>query len=192
MSPRRLFRTDWLWALITIVLTISAVVSLFWVASIDGYRPELLWDMIPHALSGAAICAFFLNFNVSRSRKRYIAILPLILLTIIPAVIITLFLGIIWEMIEVGLPWLGFFAYDIGNIIRDIIADIIGAVFTAIIYFYHFEALEEIQKPDTETKPTQGQDSSQVPGRDTMNYCDNCGSVMPPGERTCDNCGARG
>jgi hypothetical protein len=190
MSPRRIFRTDWLWVLITAVLIISAVVSLFWVASIDGYRPELLWDMIPHALSGAAICAFLLNFNISRSSKRYIAILPLILLTIIPAVIITLAFGILWEAVEVYMPWLGFFAWDLGNIIRDIIADVIGAVFTVIIYYYHYEALEEIQKPDTE--PTRVQDTSQPPGRDTMNYCDNCGSVMPTGEHTCDNCGARG
>lgn len=190
MSSPRIFRTDWLWVLITVVLTVSAVVSLFWVAMIDGYRPELLWDMIPHALSGAALCAFFLNFNISRSRKKYVAVLPLIFLIIIPAIIITLALGLIWEAIEVYMPWLGFFAWDIGNIIRDIIADVIGAVFTAIIYFYHFEALEEIEQPDTEPVPVQ--DSSQPPGKDTMNYCDNCGSVMPPGERTCDNCGARG
>jgi hypothetical protein len=89
------------------------------------------------------------------------------------------------------MPWLGFFAWDLANIIRDIIADIIGAVFTAIIYFAHFEALEDIAQRGTESTQ-QEQDSSQVPGKDTMNYCDNCGSVMPPGEHTCDNCGARG
>lgn len=190
MWLRRIFRTDWLWLLITGVLIVSAVVSLYWVAIIDGYRPEYLWDMLPHALCGAALCAFFLNFNITRSSKKYIAIVPLLLLTIIPAIIITLSFGVLWEMIEVYMPWLGFFAHDIVNILRDILADVIGAVFTAIVYFYHFEALEEIQKPDTE--PTQVQDSSQPPGKDAMNYCDNCGSVMPPGEHTCDNCGARG
>jgi hypothetical protein len=158
---------------------------------IDGYRPELLWDMIPHALSGAALCAFFLNFNISRSKKRYVAILPLIFLTIIPAVIITLALGFLWEAVEVYMPWLGFFAWDLWNIIRDLIADLIGAVFTAIIYFYHFEALEGIEQPDSDADQEQESDQP-PPGKDAMNKCDNCGSVMPPGEHTCDNCGARG
>ncbi len=190
MSPRKIFRTDWLWLLITTVLIISAVVSLFWVAAIDGYRPQYLWDMIPHALSGAALCAFFLNFNISRSRKKVIAIAPFILLTLLPAILITIALGALWEGIEVGLPWLGFFAWDIWNIIRDIIADVIGAIFTAIIYFYHYEVIEEIGPSEIES--AQDQVSSQPPGKDTMNFCDNCGSVMPPGEHTCDHCGARG
>ncbi|MFX1474402.1 MAG: zinc ribbon domain-containing protein [Promethearchaeota archaeon] len=191
MCFRRIFRTDWLWILITIVLIISAVVSLFWVATIPGgYEPYNYWDMLPHALSGAALTAFFLNFNISRTRKKYVAIVPLILLTVIPAIIITMILGALWEGIEVFMPWLGFFAHDIWNIIRDLIADLIGAIFTAIVYFYHFEALEDIEQP--KAKPAQVQGSSQPPGSDAMRYCDNCGAVLPPGEHTCDHCGARG
>ena len=159
MAERKLFRTDWLWILITAILILCAVTAFIWVELIDGYGPGYYWDMIPHFLSGAALCAFLLNFNLSRTNQKIIPILPLILLIIIPAIIYTLSLGFAWELIEEAieqfLPWIGIYADFWWNGIRDIIMDLLGAILAALIYLWHFPALDqkEATKPSLTSTP---------------------------------------
>ena len=110
MSNNSWFRTDKIWITTTLILFILATISHIWIQLTGGYSPGSFFDIIPHFLYGAAICALFLNFNIGRSWKKVLPLIPPILLVILPALLYTLAIAFVWEILEeflsIYLPWL--------------------------------------------------------------------------------------
>ena len=191
MTRRRLFRTNPVWIAITIVSFIIAISVHIWVQLIGGYGAGSNWDMLTHFLFGIAISAFFLNFNLSRTHRKLVTILPPVILVVIPAIVYTVAIGLAWELVEEFiqhfLPWVGIYADFWWNGVRDLIMDFLGAVLAASAFLLLFPALTspEEHKP----KPPAISRSPPIPGQAAMNYCDNCGSVVPPDSKHCPRCG---
>ena len=191
MDWRSWFRTDRLWIFFTFILIVAAVAAILWVDAIGGFGPGQLWDMLPHFLSGAALCAFLLNFNISRTKQK-LTPLAAALLIAIPAIIYTLVLGFAWELIEEAIehfmPWVPIYAQFFWNGVRDLIMDLLGAALSALLYLWHFPAIQE-PRPPHPSHPVRSQEP--LPGLQAMNYCANCGSVVPADAEYCPACGEK-
>ncbi len=192
MTARSLFRTDRLWVLITIILFIFAFIAHSGIQLTGGYSAGSYLDMIPHFLFGAAICAFFLSFNLTRSWKKALPLVPPLLLIILPAILYTLATAFAWEIFEeflsIFFPWLGIYSNFWWNGVRDIIMGLLGATLTAGLYLWHFPVIEtEHDVLDHTGRKTR--EIGYIPGKVSMHHCENCGSVIEPGSRHCSNCG---
>lgn len=192
MTSNSRFQTDRLWILTTIILFILGFSVHFWIQLTGGYSAGSYLDMVPHFLFGAALCAFLLNFNLSRSWKKALPLVPPLLLIVLPAIFYTLTLAFAWEIFEellsIFLPWLGIYANFWWNGIRDIIMGILGATLAAGLYLWHFPAVSQLQEPVEKTRPTT-RHTGYIPGKEAMHFCESCGSVVDPDSRHCSNCG---
>ncbi len=192
MASQSWFRTDRKWILFTIFLFIIASAAHIWIQLTGGYSAGAYLDMIPHFLFGAAICAFILNFNLSRSWKKVLPIVPPLLLIILPAILYTLAVAFAWEIFEeflsIFFPWIGIYSNFWWNGVRDIIMGLLGATVAAGLYLWHFPTILEKQDVIERTKP-KTHDVGYIPGKSSMPYCENCGSVIEPGSKHCSNCG---
>jgi hypothetical protein len=148
--------------------------------------------MIPHFLFGGAICAFLLNFNLLRSWKKALPIVPPFLLIILPAILYTLAAAFAWEIFEellsIVFPWLGIYSNFWWNGIRDIIIGLFGATLVAGVYLWHFPAILEKHDAFVKSKP-KTHEAGYIPGKTSMVYCENCGSVIEPDSKHCSHCG---
>ena len=192
MAAQSWFRTDRKWILFTILLFILASVAHIWIQLTGGYRAGSYLDMIPHFLFGAAICAFLLNLNLSRSWKKALPALSPLLIVILPAILYTLAAAFAWEIFEeflsIFFPWVGIYSDFWWNGIRDIIMGLLGAIIVAGLYLWHFPTYEA----DQDTLPRTRQithKSGYIPGKTAMDHCENCGSVIEPKSKHCSNCG---
>ncbi len=191
MTKQTWMRTSKVWIIITIVLFILAFTAHIWIQLTGGYSPGSYFDMIPHFLFGAAICAFLLNFTLNRTWKKTIPIIPPLLLVILPALLYTLAAAFAWEILEelisILLPWLGIYSNFWWNGVRDIIMGFIGALVAAGFYLWHFPAITPIGPTDRGKDQTTSPDY--IPGKLAMNYCDSCGATFPIDANHCPNCG---
>jgi len=192
MSTRSWFQTDRFWALATIILFILAFASHIWIQLMGGYSAGAYLDMIPHFLFGAAICAFLLSFNLTRSWKKALPLVPPLLIVILPAILYTLTAAFAWEIFEeflsIFFPWLGIYANFWWNGIRDIIMGLLGATLAAGLYLWHFPAIVEQQETVEKTRP-QTRGTGYIPGKSSMHFCESCGSVVDSDSKHCSNCG---
>jgi len=192
MAPQSWFRTDRVWILATIILFILAFSAHIWIQLTGGYSASSYFDLIPHFLFGLAICAFLLNFNLTRSWKKALPIVPPLLLIILPALLYTIAAAFAWEIFEeflsIFIPWLGIYSDFWWNGIRDILMGLLGASLAAGIYLWHFPAILEKRDALERAKPTT-RDEGYIPGKSSMHYCEKCGSVVEPGSKHCPNCG---
>lgn len=189
---RTWLQTDRFWILTTIIFFSLAFTAHIWIQLTGGYNAGSYLDVIPHFLFGAAICAFFLNFNLSRSWKKALPLVPPLLVIILPAVLYTVAIAFTWEIFEellsILLPWLGLYADFWWNGIRDIFMGILGATLTAGLYLWHFPVLKQPQEIVEKARP-QARRAGYIPGKSAMHYCENCGSVVEPDSKHCSNCG---
>jgi hypothetical protein len=194
MASRSWFRTDRIWILVTIILFILASTAHILIQISGGYSAGSYLDMIPHFLFGAAICAFLLNFNLSRSWKKALPLVPPLLLVILPAILYTLAVAFAWEIFEeflsIFFPWLGIYANFWWNGVRDIIMGLLGAFLAAGLYLWHFPAIVAQQRAVERAKPTT-RDVGYIPGTPPPQFCESCGSVVDPSSKHCSNCGHR-
>ncbi|MFX1576255.1 MAG: zinc ribbon domain-containing protein [Promethearchaeota archaeon] len=192
MTSRSWLRTDRTWILVTIILFILAFSAHIWIQFTGGYSAGSYLDMIPHFLFGAAICAFLLNFNLAQSWKKALPLIPPLLLIILPAILYTLAAAFAWEIYEeflsIFFPWLGVYSNFWWNGVRDIIMGLLGATLFAGLYLRHFPTLIEKQDALVSTKP-KTREVQYIPGKSSMQYCENCGSVIEPGSNHCSHCG---
>jgi hypothetical protein len=192
MTSQSWFHTDWKWILFTTLLFILASAAHVWIQLTGGYSAGSYLDMIPHFLFGAAICAFLLNFNLSRSWKKALPVVSPLLIVILPAILYTLAAAFAWEIFEeflsIFFPWVGIYSDFWWNGVRDIIMGLLGAVLVAGLYLWHFPIIQV----EHTTLPQTRQPSHKVgyiPGKASLNHCENCGSVIEPGSKHCSNCG---
>jgi len=192
MASRSWFRTDRLWILVNIPLFVLAITAHILIQLTGGYSAGSYLDMIPHFLFGAAICAFLLNFNLSRSLKKVLPIVPPFLLIILPAIFYTLAVAFAWEIFEeflsIFFPWLGIYSNFWWNGVRDIVMGLLGATVVAGVYLWHFPTI--LDKKDALGKAKlKTRDSGFISGKTSIAYCENCGSVIEPNSKHCSHCG---
>ncbi|MFX1565573.1 MAG: zinc ribbon domain-containing protein [Promethearchaeota archaeon] len=192
MASRSSFHTDKVWILATIICFILASSAHIWIQLTGGYSAGSYLDMIPHFLFGTSICAFLLNFNLARSWKKALPIVPPLLLIILPAIFYTLAVAFAWEILEeflsIFFPWLGIYSNFWWNGVRDIIMGLLGATLAAGLYLWHFPILWDQQTTLKRAIPV-GRSESYIPGKKAMHYCENCGSVIEPESKHCSHCG---
>jgi hypothetical protein len=192
MSNGSWFQTDKVWLITTLIFFILATCAHIWIQLTGGYSSGSYLDMIPHFLYGASICALFLNFNIGKSWKKVIPIIPPLLLVILPAILYTLAVAFAWEILEeflsIFLPWLGFYSDFWWNGVRDIIVGFFGALVGVGLYLRHFpkivEQREGLHRARPKTPPP-----SYIPGKTAMHYCDACGAILPADAKHCPHCG---
>lgn len=193
MRARSRFQTDPFWIAISVIFFTLAFSAHILIQLTGGYSPGSYWDMIPHFLFGAAICALLLNFNLSRSLKKLIPVIPPLLLVILPAIFYTIAVGFTWEIIEEifeqFFPWLGYYSDFWWNGIRDILMDFLGALLATGLYLWHFPM--QASKVAKELRGAKIVPTGYIPGKIAMVYCDSCGSTIPPDSRHCPNCGEK-
>ena len=192
MASQSRFHTDRTWIIVTIAFFILAFIAHIWIQLSGGYTAGSYLDMIPHFLFGAAICAFLLNFNLSRSWKKTLPLVPPLLIVILPAILYTLALAFAWEFFEeflsIFFPWFGIYSDFWWNGVRDIIMGLLGATIVAGLYLWHFPAI--LEKQEALGKSTsQTRDTGYIPGKASMQYCENCGTTVEPGSKHCTFCG---
>ena len=194
MASQSWFRTDWKWILLTIILFVLAISAHIWIQFTGGYSAGSYLDMIPHFLFGAAICAFLLNFNLSRSWKKALPVVSPLLIVILPAILYTLAAAFAWEIFEeflsIFFPWVGIYSDFWWNGVRDIIMGLFGAILAAGIYLWHFPVLEIEQVTSRRTRRFV-RETGYIPGKAALFHCENCGSVIEPESKHCSNCGAK-
>ncbi|MFW9830530.1 MAG: zinc ribbon domain-containing protein [Candidatus Thorarchaeota archaeon] len=194
MAYREWYRTDKVWVFATLILFILAFMAHIWIQLTGGYSPGSYFDMVPHFLFGAAICALLLNFNINRTWKKVFPIIPPFLLVILPALLYTLAVAFAWEIVEellsIYLPWLGFYSDFWWNGVRDLVMGLLGALLASGFYLWHFPVIVQQQAVLEKTIP-RSQSPGYIPGKGAMNYCDACGATLPFGANHCPNCGQK-